>query len=108
MKSEVYFADKKLKGAYDTLKEGKFEDKRLYDLINHAIDDLREDAFAGTQVQKRLIPKEYLKYGIDNLWKYDLPNGWRLMYSVGREEIKIISIILEWLDHKEYERRFSY
>lgn len=57
---------------------------------------------------KKLIPKDYKKYGIDNLWKYDLPNGWRLMYSVANDEVKIISIVLEWLDHKNYEKRFGY
>ncbi len=108
MKSEVYFADDKLKEAYEKLEEGKFEDRRLYEFINRAISDLKEDAFAGSQIQKKLIPKEYLKYGIDNLWKYDLPNGWRLMYSVANDEVKIISILLEWLDHKNYERRFGY
>lgn len=108
MRSEVYFVDERLKGAYKKLKAGRFEDKRLYDSITRAIGDLQEDAFSGMQVQKRLIPPEYSKYGIDNLWKYDLPNGWRLLYSVAREEVKIVSIILEWFSHKEYERRFGY
>ena len=45
---------------------------------------------------------------MDNLWKYDLPKGWRLLYSVRGNEIIVISIILEWLSHKEYERRLGY
>lgn len=108
MKSEVYFIDEKLKEAYVALKEGKFEDKRLYEYINRAIKDLKKDASAGIHMQKKLIPKEYTKYGIINIWKYDVSNGWRLIYSVADEEVKIISIILEWLDHKNYERRFGY
>ncbi len=68
-----------------------------------------ENAFCGIQIPKRLIPKVYIKkYGIDNLWKYDLPKGWRLIYSVAGDGILIISIIIEWFDHKEYERRFKY
>ncbi len=63
----------------------------------------------GYSPPKRLIPKHYIKrYGIDNLWKYDLPKGWRLLYSIAREEILIVAIILEWLSHPEYERRFGY
>lgn len=69
---------------------------------------LKKNAFSGLQIPKRIIPKEYLKYGIDNLWKYNLPNAWRLLYSIGKEEVQIISIVLEWMDHKEYERRFHY
>ena len=68
-----------------------------------------QNAFCGTQIPKRLFPKEYIqKYGITNLWKYDLPKAWRLLYSVAKDEVVVISIILEWFDHKEYERRFKY
>jgi hypothetical protein len=60
-------------------------------------------------IPKKLFPKSYIKkYGIDNLWKYDLPTGWRLLYSVKAEEIVVLAIILEWLPHKKYERRFNY
>jgi len=70
---------------------------------------LKKDPFCGIAIQKRLIPKIYIKkYGIDNLWKYDLPGAWRLLYSVAADRVKIVSIILEWLDHKGYERRFGY
>jgi Txe/YoeB family toxin of Txe-Axe toxin-antitoxin module len=84
------------------------EDKNLHKWISRAIDDLEEDAFCGIQIPKRLIPQVYIdKYGIDNLWKYDLPKGWRLLYSVANDEVCILSIILEWIDHKDYERRFN-
>ncbi len=109
MESQVYFADEKLKEAYNKLEESKAEEKELYKWISRAIEDLKHDAFSGIQVKKELIPKEYiLKYQIDNLWKYDLPRGWRLLYSVAREGIIVLSIILEWMDHKNYEKRFGY
>ena len=109
MKSIVNFADEKLKAAYDKLKTSKTEDKMLYKWIGRAIDDLEINAFCGTQIAKKLIPKIYLtKYGIDNLWKYDLPSGWRLLYSVANGEVLIVSIIIEWMTHKEYEKRFKY
>jgi len=109
MKSEIKFAEEKVKESFEKLKESKTEDKKLYDWINRAFDDLEENAFCGIQIPKKLIPKIYLnKYKIDNLWKYDLPSGWRLIYSVANGEICVLSIILEWLDHKNYERRFGY
>ena len=109
MKSRVVFAEQKVKTAFDELKNSKTEDRRLYDWINRAIDDLAEDSFCGIQIPKKQIPKEYTrKYSIDNLWKYDLPRGWRLLYSVANQEVIIISIIIEWLDHKNYERKFKY
>ncbi len=109
MKSIIKYAEEKVKLSFMELKNSKTEDKKLYKWINIAMDDLEENAFYGVQIQKRLIPKVYIeKYKIDNLWKYDLPKGWRLIYSVANGEIKILSIILEWMSHKDYERRFKY
>jgi hypothetical protein len=48
------------------------------------------------------------EYGITNLWKYDLPNAWRLIYTIKEDEVTILNVILEWFDHKEYGRRFKY
>ncbi len=109
MKSEIKFADEKIQISFEELKNSKTEDQRLYKWISKAFEDLEEDAFCGVRIQKRLIPKVYIqRYSIDNLWKYDLPGGWRLFYSVANNEINVISIILEWMDHKNYEKRFGY
>lgn len=108
MKSRVVFANNKLRKTFQKLKDSKTENKRLYQWLNRAFDDLADDSFCGVQIPKRLIPKIYMKHKIDNLWKYDLPQGWRLLYSVARDEIIIISIILEWMHHKDYEKRFKY
>lgn len=109
MKSLVHFCDEKLKHEFERLKESRVEDRMLHKWILRAIDDLNENAFCGIQVQKKLIPKVYVdKFCIDNLWKYDLPKGWRLLYSVANGEVCIISVILEWMDHKDYEKRFGY
>ena len=106
---EVTFINQNTKSAYDALKEGKFEDKELYDSLTEAKAELLKDPNCGTRVPERLIPKEYMKkYGIRALWKYDLPDAWRLIYTVLGNEVKIVSVILEWMTHKEYERRFHY
>jgi Txe/YoeB family toxin of Txe-Axe toxin-antitoxin module len=108
MKCKVVFPDKRVKASFDKLKDARSEEKQLYEWLNRAFDDICQNAFCGVQVPKKLIPKEYHKYGIDNLWKYNLPNAWRLLYSVARDEIIIVAIVLEWLPHKEYERKFKY
>jgi len=107
--SRVKFADERVKRAYYSLEKGDAAGRELFKRLTGAFSDLEENAFCGVQIQKRLIPKSYLKkYNVDNLWKYDLPKSWRLLYSIRRDEIIVISIILEWLPHKEYERRFGY
>lgn len=108
-KSRIFFAEEKLKKSFDELKNGKTEEQDLYYFLSQAFNNLTINAHSGIQIPKRLIPKVYTKkYSIDNLWKYDLPKGWRLIYSVTGKSIEVISIILEWMDHKEYERRFGY
>jgi len=108
-RSQVKFVDERVKRAYYSLQKGDAAERELFKQLTRAFGDLGENAFCGIQIQKKLIPKSYLKkYNVDNLWKYDLPKGWRLLYSVRRNEIIVISIILEWLSHKEYERRLRY
>ena len=109
MKSKIVYSDAKLQQTLEAMQYSKAEDKKLYKWINRALDDLEKNAFCGIQVQKKIIPKTYRdKYDIDNLWKYDLPEGWRLIYSITNRKICVLTIILEWLNHKDYERRFKY
>jgi len=107
--SDIRFADENIREAFYKLEKGDDSERELFKLINQALDNLEENAFCGIQIPKRLIPKEYiLKFGVKNLWKYDLPKAWRLIYSVVNDEIVIVSLVLEWLDHKKYEKRFKY
>ena len=106
---EVAFGNQNLKSAYFKLKEGKFEEKQLSEFIDRAINDLKINPFCGIKIPRRLWPKEYIsKFDITNLWKYNLPDAWRLLYTLSGDNIKIVSIILEWMNHKDYERRFGY
>ncbi|MFH0906386.1 MAG: hypothetical protein V1824_03545 [archaeon] len=104
----VAFVSKKLENEFELLKDNSFDNK-LYEFIDRAISDLKKDSASGIKIPKNLWPKEYIKrYNITNLWKYDLPNGWRLIYTIKTDEITIISVILEWFNHKDYEKRFKY
>ncbi|MFA6530432.1 MAG: hypothetical protein WCT31_01785 [Candidatus Micrarchaeia archaeon] len=105
----VGFAEEKTKRAFLALKDGKTEDSELYNHLNNAFDELKKNPFVGIKIPKKVWPKEYQKkYGIDNLWKYDLPNAWRLIYTIKADQVTILAIVLEWFNHKEYERRFGY
>ncbi len=105
----VSFIEETTRKSFDKLKSGKFEDKTLYEFIDRAIDDLKENPFVGIKLPKKLWPKEYVqKYAINNLWKYDLPNAWRLLYTIKGNSVKIVAVILEWMDHKKYDRKFGY
>jgi len=107
--SDIRFADESIKEAFYKLEKGDDSERELFKFINQALDNLEENAFCGIQIPKRLIPEEYIKkYGAKNIWKYDLPKAWRLIYSIVNDEIVVVSLVLEWLDHKNYEKRFKY
>jgi len=109
-KREVHFVDAKLAASFERLGNGTFEEKNLFLMLNKAFDDLIQDPRRYIKIQRNRWPKDYVrKYGVDNLWKYDLPNGWRLLYTIKKDsEIDIISVLLEWFSHKNYEKRFNY
>ena len=106
---KVYFVNEKIKRIYDELENGRSEEKELYSLINRAIDALEENPSRFISIPRKQWPKEYIKkFDIKNLWKYDLPNGWRIIYTIKGNNIEIISVVLEWITHKDYERKFGY
>ena len=103
------FVDLGLEKEFYLLEKGTDEEKQIFKFVKRAITDLLANPFCGIKVQENRWPKEYIKkYKINNLHKYDLPNGWRLIYTIRGNEVEIISVILEWFSHKEYERRFKY
>jgi hypothetical protein len=73
-------------------------------------DRLTHDATVGDPIRKSLIPAVLKrKYEIDNLWRLELPDGWRVLYTIasrpaGQPEIMILRI----LSHKDYDRLFGY
>ena len=106
MECKVRFVDEKLKESFEKL---KFSDPRLYKEIEKALNDICKNSFCGRNVKKNLIPKQLIKkYGINNLWIYNLRKDWRLLYSIGRDEIEILALILDWMSHKDYERLFKF
>ena len=65
----------------------------------------------GNPIAKKLIPKEYKeKYNITNLFRVELPNFWRMLYTLteGETKIEIISFVIDIIDHKTYNKKFGY
>lgn len=105
----VMFVDGKLRSAYEGLKAGRFEERELAENIGKAIEALKRNRLRSIKLPRQLWPDEYVrKYGITVLYKHNLPHGWRLLYTKVGDKVEILSILLEWLDHTEYNRRFGY
>jgi hypothetical protein len=67
---------------------------------------LKEHVFSGEQVKKNQIPKYYIdKHGVNNLYRYRHPEGYRSCYTVVKG---YTPRILDILSHPEYEKNFGY
>jgi len=100
----IDFADSTTKKAFEKTKE---IDKSLHKHLVIALDDIQKNAFCGIQLPKKLIPKKYQCH--ENLWKYNLPDAWRLIYTIkSPNKVEVVSVILDWMDHKKYERLFKF
>jgi len=54
-------------------------------------------------------PDKYVKkHDITNLFRYQLPDGYRLVYTIMSQGKEITCVLLEVFNHKEYEKRFGY
>ena len=77
--------------------------------INRARDLLKQNPFAGEQIQKRLIPEKYIKkFDVNNLWRFELADRWRLIYTITGNQIEIINFIIDIFNHRDYDKVFGY
>lgn len=110
MKShKVIFVDEGLETTFNNLSD---KDPIKKGLIK-AIKDIKEKFDVGRLItkdsrNKKKIKEILKKYKVDNIRLYNLPSYWRVLYSVTKsEDLKIIAVLLDWIDHKEYDRLFK-
>ena len=88
--------------------ESSFHQTLLRSILR-TIDLLKKDPFSGNQVPKRLIPQKYIKkYGVDNVWRIELSDRWRLLYTITGNQVEIITFIMDIVNHKDYDKIFGY
>ena len=75
---------------------------------------LKQNAFSGDQISKDRIPAQLVTRSglagrITNAWRFELPLGYRGVYTVqSAPGIGTVVFILEILSHKDYDRLFGY
>ncbi len=81
----------------------------LLNSIKQKIEILRDNPEYGVHIPKDRIPKEYIRdYDVNNLWKVNLSGAWRMVYTIRGSEVEIISLILDIMNHRDYEKKFKY
>ncbi|MBA7523018.1 hypothetical protein ES705_15141 [subsurface metagenome] len=103
---KIKFAEVSLEKAFNEINEKDPLKKALV----RALREIKENCYCGRNVKKKLIPKRLIeKYKVNNLWIYNLPSSWRLFYSLTTsEQIELIAVVLDWMNHKGYERLFKF
>ncbi len=85
------------------------ENQKILKSIDEKIERIKIAADSGIQVPKKLFPQKYLlKYEINNLWKMNLFNYWRLVYTIKGDKIEVLCIVLDLIDHPAYDKIFNY
>ena len=110
---DAFLLYRNLQGAVKQEKEqgkGTSFYQQLLNAIEREKEYLKQNPERGTHIKKKLIPKLYINlYGVNNLWKIDLPSFYRMLYTVDTSGKTVInSIILNIVDHDQYNKIFGY
>ena len=82
---------------------GEMQRKKLREYAER----LRREPFLGDRIRGHLVPKRFR--GLPNLFRLELPQGWRALYTVASRPTEGVQIRVVWIgDHKRYERLFGY
>ncbi len=77
--------------------------------IKQKIDLLRVNPEYGINIPKNRISKIYIiDYDVNNLWKINLSNSWRMIYTIKGNNIEIVSLIFDLMNHKNHNKKFGY
>jgi len=77
--------------------------------IERIKDLLKQNPFAGDQIPKRQIPAKYSKkFDVDNAWRIELADRWRLIYTITGNQLEIVTFVMDIFDHRDYDKVFGY
>ncbi len=78
--------------------------------IDHKKDLIKANPQYGEPIAKNLIPSVYvLKYGVNNLFRVELANRWRMLYTIKNDgQVEIVAFVLDIKNHREYDHLMGY
>ena len=86
-------------------------ERSILNAVNKKVELIKVNIHYGEPISKDKIPQEFKqKYSINNLFWVQLPQFWRMLYSLtkGESEIEIVAFVLEITDHGKYDKLFGY
>ena len=78
------------------------ETKTILNSIDRTKDILKTNPMKGMPIKKKLIPKKLIiDYNIKNLYRIELSNYWRMLYTIEGNDVSIFLFVLSIVDHKD-------
>lgn len=111
--AKIRFSDE-AKDVYAKLLAQSITSKQQRTITNSIKDKLnliQNNPHYGNPIKKDRIPEYYkIQYLTNNLFRVELPNFWRMLYTLtdNDAEIEVIAFIIDICDHPEYNRKFKY
>ncbi len=103
------FLKDQAKEEYFELKKREDKDSRtLLNSIERIFNILKQNPQFGDPIKKELIPRDLIKLGIKKLYRVELSNYWRMLYTLEGDKIEILVFVLKIVDHKGYNKLFGY
>jgi hypothetical protein len=85
------------------------EEMQLIRSIKQKIEFIKTNPFYGNPIAKNLMPDEYkTKYQAINLFRAELSQFWRMIYTLKGNEIEVVAFVLDIIDHPTYDDKFGY
>lgn len=84
------------------------EAKSLIHSIERIFEILKQNPQYGNPIRKNLIPDSFKKMEIQNLYRVELSNFWRMLYTIEGSRVEIFCFILSIMDHPAYNKLFGY
>jgi hypothetical protein len=73
------------------------------------ITNIKNNPNYGNKISRKYLNKNIInKYKTNKILRVELVGFWRLLYTLKGNEVEIIVIILDFMDHKEYSELFRY
>jgi len=88
-------------------KEGKetSDEMALLRSIRHKADALKLNPTYGEKIARKLIPDNI---AVSNLFKVNLANYWRMLYTLQGNKSEVVVFVLWIVDHPTYDKMFGY
>jgi aromatic ring-opening dioxygenase LigB subunit len=82
---------------------------QLLNSLNNTLTNIKFNPYYGNLIPRKYLTKKIInKYGTDKIFRCKLIGFWRLLYTIIGDEVKIIALILEFVNHKDYNELLGY